>query len=233
MASKNNSNVFEMRTPHLGLFLAKRNSGKSYLMRYLLLQLTKAKRFSWVFVISPTAIYNKEWDLVGEDHVSGEFNSDWVLALMTSMGKMRMKDPTYEGLLILDDCLASVRLDDPVLKQLYLGGRHYGITVWVSSQHLQTRATTMLRSNVDYCFSFKQPDKSIESMQAEYNPVGIDSWKDLKLRLQAATGDFGCLCIDNLNDGATHIIRAPANETNYILNISKRKLKKSHKITSS
>ena len=38
----------------LGLFIARRNSGKSYLMTHLLYLMAKAKNFNWVFVISPT-----------------------------------------------------------------------------------------------------------------------------------------------------------------------------------
>ena len=38
----------------LGLFIARRNSGKSYLMTHLLYLMAKAKNFNWVVVISPT-----------------------------------------------------------------------------------------------------------------------------------------------------------------------------------
>ena len=44
---------FVMQCPHLALYIARRNSGKSYLMRHLLHVLAKGKRFKWVIVISP------------------------------------------------------------------------------------------------------------------------------------------------------------------------------------
>jgi hypothetical protein len=223
MSSKNNQNVFEMQTPHLALFLARSNTGKSYLMRYLLHQLTKANRFNWVSVISPTAVYTKEWDFIGAENVTDTFNQKWVFDTMKIMGEIRKRDPTYEGLLILDDCLDAVKLDDKALLQLYRGGRHYGISTWVASQHLMSRDTTKLRSQTNYCFAFKQPDKSIESMQAAWLPDGVEDWKDLRKKLTDSTKNHGCLCIDNLNDGQLHTIRAPAKESTYTLNNSNRK----------
>ena len=223
MAAQNDGRALMLRTPHLALFLARSNTGKSYLMRYLLYQLARAQRFSWITVISPTSVYNGEWDFVGTENVTDVFSEKWIFAIMKAMGEHRKIDPTYEGLIILDDCLDAVKLDNKALLQLYRGGRHYGISVWVSSQHLMSRDTSKLRSQTNYCFAFKQPDKSIEAMQSAWLPEGVQDWKELRDRLKVATQDHGCLCINNREDGALYTIRAPANEIRYVLNISKKK----------
>ena len=223
MAACDSSNTFKMRTPHLSLFLARSNTGKSYLMRYLLYQLTQARRFNWIAVISPTAVYNGEWDFVGKENVTDTFDEKWIFNIMKVMGERHKKDPAYEGLIILDDCLDAVKLDNKALLQLYRGGRHYGISVWVSSQHLMSRDTTKLRSQTNYCFAFKQPDKSIEVMQSTWLPEGTQDWRELRDKLKVATQDHGCLCINNHKDGALYTIRAPANEVRYTLNNFKSK----------
>ena len=44
----------QINTPHLATFIARRNSGKSHLQKYLLHCLASAGKFAWVLVISPT-----------------------------------------------------------------------------------------------------------------------------------------------------------------------------------
>ena len=52
-----------LTTPHLGLFVARRSSGKKHLVYVL----AKGGRFKWILVITPTA-FNDEWSvIVGED----------------------------------------------------------------------------------------------------------------------------------------------------------------------
>ena len=42
-------------TPNLSLFVARRNSGKTPLQKFLLYTLARAQRFKWVLVICPTS----------------------------------------------------------------------------------------------------------------------------------------------------------------------------------
>ena len=63
-------------TPHLALFVARRNSGKTHLQKFLLYTLARAHRFKWVLVITPTA-FNGEWSaIVGEDAVLTVFDPE-------------------------------------------------------------------------------------------------------------------------------------------------------------
>ena len=208
---------FTIKTPHLALFCARRHSGKSYLMRHLVQQLAKAKRFAWIYLISPTAFYNGEWDHIGKDNITEEYKPSYVEKLMYSCGNMRKKDPNYEGLIIMDDCLSTVKLDEATLCKLYTTGRHFGITLWISSQYLLTKITpTILRSQVDYLFSFKQPKNAVENIYEAYAPEGVDSWKDLRDKLKESNRDYGCLVIDNFHDGQILTVRAPKVEAKYV-----------------
>ena len=64
----------EIRTPHLAVFIARRNSGKSHLQKHLLHLLTTAKRFSWVRVVTPTAFNRELSDIVGEENVREQWD---------------------------------------------------------------------------------------------------------------------------------------------------------------
>ena len=58
-----------LKCPHLALFIARRNSGKSYIMRHFLHVLARGHKFKWVLVVTPTK-FNGEWTaIVGEDNV--------------------------------------------------------------------------------------------------------------------------------------------------------------------
>ena len=83
---------FVMACPHLALFVARRNSGKSYLMRHLLHVLARGKKFRRVLVISPTS-FNGEWSaVVGGDNVLSVFDADQVEHLMDRQGELREDD---------------------------------------------------------------------------------------------------------------------------------------------
>jgi len=56
----------EIKTPHLAAFIARRNSGKSHLQKYLLHCLAGAQRFASVLVISPTK-FTGFWGEVVDD----------------------------------------------------------------------------------------------------------------------------------------------------------------------
>ena len=70
-----------LQCPHLCLFIARRNSGKSYLMRHLLHVLAKGKKFKWVLVVAPTK-FNGFWsEIVGDDAVLDHFDEDQIATL--------------------------------------------------------------------------------------------------------------------------------------------------------
>ena len=105
----------EIRTPHLAAFIARRNSGKSHLQKHLLHLLTKAKRFSWVRVVTPTA-FTHEWsDIVGEENVRETWDEEEVERLLDHQKECREKGKPNPGLLVLDDCLGTVQFQSPIL----------------------------------------------------------------------------------------------------------------------
>ena len=93
-----------LKCPHLCLFVARRNSGKSYLMRHLLHVLAKGKKFKWVLVVAPTK-FNGFWsEIVGDESVLNTFDSEQIAVLFDRQAALREDNVSNEGLLILDDC---------------------------------------------------------------------------------------------------------------------------------
>ena len=62
-------------TPHLGLFVARRNSGKTHLQKWILYTLARAQRFKWVLVICPTSFTGDWGAIVGPENVLPVFDA--------------------------------------------------------------------------------------------------------------------------------------------------------------
>ena len=78
----------------LGLFIARRNSGKSYLMTYLLYIMSKANNFNWVVAVSPTK-HTGEWSaIVGENEVKESFEAEWLKSILEQQALLRKKKRT-------------------------------------------------------------------------------------------------------------------------------------------
>ena len=221
MASKNNTltvppvpanNTCILKTPTLALFIARRNSGKSYLMRHLLHVLSKGKKFDWIYVISPTS-FNGEWsDIVGKKNVTDTFNAVWLERLMNAQAASIGKGRGSSGLIIMDDCLGSANFQEDIFTKLAIAGRHFKITVWATFQHY-FKVPTVLRSNCDYMFILgNQQQKVVKALYEEYAPPDYDTYQELNTKFRSCTEDHGALLIDNTSGAASlHRVRAPSN----------------------
>ena len=90
---------------------AKRNSGKSVLLKYIV-QANK-HLFDSIFVICPSESINKFYsDIVPKSHIFEEYSCDWVEALMKKMTEINSKKPKEEAtkvLLILNDICSDAK----------------------------------------------------------------------------------------------------------------------------
>ena len=97
------STKLTIKTPHLALFLARRNSGKTHLQKFLLDTLARAQRFRWVLVICPTAFTGDWGSIVGPENVLPVFDPEQVETLMQRQADLREDGIDNPGLLVLDD----------------------------------------------------------------------------------------------------------------------------------
>ena len=209
---------FVMQCPHLALYIARRNSGKSYLMRHLLHVLARGKRFKWVIVISPTS-FTQEWgSIVGSDNVLSKFDPEQVGHLMDRQGELREDGVDNPGLLILDDCLGAANFQSDLFTRIASAGRHYRVSVWVACQHM-FKMPPVIRTNSDYLFILgTQNDRVIKALWDEFGGLGFDDWKAFRAHAAAAVKDFGSLVVDT-HDAKSPVrcVRAPGKPAEFQL----------------
>ena len=190
----------------LSLFVARRNSGKTHLMRHLLREMARGGSFHWVRVVTPTA-FNGEWAaVVGEAGVVDRFDEAYIDSILERQAATGGRS---RGLLILDDCLGSANFQSALFTKIASAGRHYGLTVWASFQHY-FKAPTVLRANADYLFVLGRPGERVaKALLDEYSPQGVFTEAAMRRYLLAATQDYGAVRVDNRRAGALGVVRAP------------------------
>lgn len=189
---------FTIKLNTLSVFIAKRNSGKSYLMKHLLSTIIKKKStINWVKVITPTK-FNGEWsNILGDDNVYDEFDNDLIDDILDRQKILKNRNIQNAGLLILDDCLGSANFHNSLFTKLASAGRHYNLTVWISFQHYY-KVPTVLRTNSDYLFVLgNHPARVSKSLFEDFSTEGVNNVNDMEILLQNATDDHGVLIVDN------------------------------------
>ena len=199
-----------IRTPNLSLFLGRRNTGKSTLMIHLLRTLAKAQKFAWVCVYSSTSFTGQWAAIVGESNVEAVFDTEELEAILESQASIRSRGGKNEGLVILDDCLGSVSFQNDLWTRIASSGRHYGLTFWVSAQHL-FKLPPVVRSNADYTYILGvQPDRVVKALHEEGGGLGLDL-PAFRERVAAAVRDYGALVVDSHDQAhPLRTIRAPS-----------------------
>lgn len=191
-------NKFTIKLDTLSVFIAKRNSGKSYLMKHLLNTIVKKKnKINWIKVITPTK-FNGEWsNILGDDNVYDEFDNDLIDDILYRQKELKNRNIKNSGLLILDDCLGSANFQNSLFTKLASAGRHYNLTVWISFQHFY-KVPTVLRTNSDYLFILgNHPIKVSKTLYEDFQTEGVNDFKEMDILLKNATDDHGILIVDN------------------------------------
>ena len=177
--------------------VAKRNSGKSILIRYLI---NKQKHlFSKIFVICPTEKINPFYDqITNEDCIFDEWNENWVEQLIESLTKINTHKPLSERknvLLILDDCMSDINYNSSKsMKLIYTRGRHFNLSIIATCQYLNS-LPKICRSNCDLIITGQMNLSSIEMMANEYCS-NLDKSEFIKL-FNRSTKDYNFLVINN------------------------------------
>ena len=202
-----------IKTPNLSLYIGRRNTGKSTLMVHLLRTLCRAGKFNWVRVYSPTAFTGVWASIVGEASVEAVFDIEQLEEILESQASIRSRGGDNPGLIILDDCLGAVSFQNDLWTRIASSGRHYGLTFWVSAQHL-FKLPPVVRSNADYSYILGiQPERVVKALHEEGGGLGLDL-PAFRERVAAAVRDFGALVIDSHSQQAPlKNIRAPSRPT--------------------
>ena len=177
---------------------AKRNSGKSQLLRYILLK--NKHLFNKVFCICPTESINRFYcDVISKENIFDEYKEDWIKQLMNKLGDINQgkadKD-AYHVLLILDDIAADHNLHaSQTFRQLFTKGRHYKITLLITAQYLYMIGP-VARNNADYVCVGQLNTQGLEILSSEFLSGNITKQDFIKMYYRC-TNDYKFLLINN------------------------------------
>ncbi len=188
---------FEIKNKTL-LVVAKRNSGKSQLIRYLIL--VNKHYFDKMFLICPTEVVNGFYeDIIEKKCIFTSYDEDFIKKLVDTMTRTNSKttnDKKQNVLLILDDCIsdATIKTSKP-FELLFTRGRHINISIIFISQYLKAAITPVIRNNIDFCLFSQVNAQGLKLIFDEYNyNLNKNEFYDL---FQKATKDYGFLIINN------------------------------------
>ena len=176
--------------------VAKRNSGKSYLLRYLVKK--QAHKFKKIFVICPTDSINSFYiTITDKSCIFNEFNENWANQLIDQLMQVNSDNNQDKKrvLLILDDCMTDINFcKSKAMKTIYSRGRHFFLTIISASQYLKN-LSPLCRSNSDFVFCGQSNRASIDILIHEFccnlsNNEFIDLYKK-------AIINYGFLVINN------------------------------------
>ena len=192
---------FELKNKAITI-IAKRNSGKSYLLKHLLEYSVKSNEFDKIYCISPTEKINKFYsDIILENCIFDKYSDEWILCLIDKMskineGKTHQNQNPLNCLLILDDCTSDVNMHQAKgIKMLYTRGRHSFIAICVISQNLKS-VSPVMRNNSDYILTGQLNASNIEQLCESYR-CPIISKKDFITLYKNSTADYNFFVINN------------------------------------
>ena len=200
--------ILNIKTPCLMLFSAKRNSGKSHSITWLLYRL--CRRFQHIIVMSSTAFNGHYAQYLPKECIFPNFDEDKINQLFERQKKIlsEQKNKPENILLILDDVVSQTTFKSSVFQRIACEGRHYLITVFITSQHW-CKIPPIIRVNCDYIAILGPQTKTVQQMI--FDEFGMNNYEkinDFMQRLKLCTEKYGIFVIDNLTM-TDHGIRAP------------------------
>ena len=175
------------------IVIAKRNSGKSILIKYLVQDAIKHNEFNKIFVISSTNSINFFYnDIIPANCIFDKYSEDWTNKLIDLMseknkGRTIQSDGVYNVLLILDDMASDVLFHTSnSIKKLYSRGRHSFISIICVGQMLH-HVSPLMRNNSDWVITGQLNASNIDLLCDEYRVPIIEKREFIKLYKKSTT----------------------------------------------
>jgi hypothetical protein len=183
--------------------IAKRNSGKSRLLRYILI-CTK-KKFDEIFLVCPTECVNNFYkDFIKAENIFSSYSEEWVEKLIDKMTKANTNKTSSElkrVLIILDDVCSDenfqARSKYANLNKLFKRGRHIGISIILTAQYPMDISKSC-RSNCDFILTGQLNTSSLDVMTNEFMFGHIEKKKFLEY-YNKATSNYSFFAINCQN----------------------------------
>jgi len=196
------------------VMIAKRGSGKSYLTRDVIYNLSNGKKIPVGSVISETELespfYKKFFpDLFIHYEIKPNFLSQFIQRQKFMIAKAKAKskqgkkvDPS--AILVMDDMLADKKAwaKDVAMRKIFMNGRHYKIT-FILTMQAPLGIEPALRDNIDYVFLYPM-DNANQLKKVWDNYAGcIPDIRLFNRVLLKLTEDFKVMLVNRRPKGST------------------------------
>lgn len=185
--------------------IAKRGSGKSWIVRSLL---QHYHDIPVGIIICPTDLMSSFYkDFFPDLYIHYEYSSSIISGILDRQKKMLTKYNHYltlnkavdpRAFIVMDDCLADKKIwtNDKNMKTLFLNGRHYKIMFMLTMQFC-LGILPELRDNIDYVFLLKN-NKITEQQKIWKHYAGIfPNFQAFRQVFNELTKDYGSMVINN------------------------------------
>lgn len=161
--------VTHIKVPFSCTVVSKRNSGKSFLVRDIVYELSKQGRINQVIVMSNTSgqSLNADYDYMPPNLLM-MYKEATILKIMELQQKNIKAGKIREILLVLDDVVGSDSSNSAegsrLIRSIFANSRHYHISVILLSQIATRLLQPAIRENSDVIFFSRLNRKSLETM---------------------------------------------------------------------
>ena len=188
--------VSKMNDDKICVFIGKRNTGKSFLIRDIMYY---KKHISTGIVQSGTEEGNGFYGTFVPDlFIYNEYNQEAIERVMARQKTLVKTGKKNIGtFVLLDDCMYDNKfLKDTIMRQIFMNGRHFKIFFMLSMQYCMDLPPA-LRANIDYVFILRE--NIVANRERLWkNFFGIFPNFDLFSKtMDACTENYECLVLDN------------------------------------
>lgn len=186
----------KMKPHSVCLFLGKRNTGKSFLIKDILSYFRR--------------LYPAGNVISGTDHLNHFYEKFIPFMLIYRAYQASILDKLFKrqekalregwkapgAFLIMDDCLSDKSWQhDPLLRRVFFEGRHSHLFLGLALQG-SLNMLPELRMQVDYVFILRN-NILVERRKLHNNYCGMMDWDTFESVMSACTENYGCIVIDN------------------------------------
>jgi hypothetical protein len=173
----------DFKHPFRVIFYAPSYSGKTTQITKLLKDKDFSKQFKKnIFIFTPTSFSDKSYkDLVKEENIFEEYDEEIIEEIMEESKKIIKENKgkkKHPILFVLDDAITDIKRNG-ILNKIFTKGRHYDISIIVSSQQAKLCSPCM-RLNCSHMVMFPQKLNDMELQTiAELLPIEKDLFYDM------------------------------------------------------
>jgi len=192
--------INEIKHDKVVVFIGKRDTGKSFLVRDLLFHHNSIPVGQ---VISGTEAANEFYSsIVPKVFIHGEYKAEIISNILKrqklAIEKMKTnKNIDPRAFLILDDCLYdNTWIKNPDVRSVFMNGRHYKLLFILTMQYA-LGIPPNLRTNIDYVFILRENYVSNRKRLFEHYAGMFPSFEMFCQVMDQCTENYECLVINN------------------------------------